>query len=115
MFRSSDLADPDTRPTADVVIYDGQCQFCRGAVERLAWLDRNHRLSFISLHDSRVSERYADLSHEDLMQQMYVVDSEGNRYGGSDAVRYLSRRLKPLWPFMPLLHLPGSAKTWLAL
>ena len=112
MFKSPDLTDPDASPGRDVVIFDGQCNFCRNAVERLAWLDQNQSLSFISLHDQRVSERYRDLSHDDLMEQMYVVDRQGDRHGGSDAVRYLSRRLRLLWPIMPILHLPGSAQIW---
>ncbi|QDV14112.1 hypothetical protein CA51_40060 [Rosistilla oblonga] len=112
MFKSPDLADPDSRPDADVVIFDGQCNFCRGGVERLNWLDRRNRLAFISLHDERVAERYPDLSHDDLMQEMFVVDGQGKRHGGSDAVRYLSRQLALLWPIMPVLHLPGSAGVW---
>lgn len=112
MFRNPSLTDPDNRPGSDVVIFDGQCNFCRSGVEHLNWLDRRSRLSFISLHDPRVSERYPDLTHDDLMEQMYVVDQSGQRYGGSDAVRYLSRRLSWLWPAMPILHLPGTAGLW---
>lgn len=112
MFRSADLPDPDARPDADVVIFDGHCNFCRGGVERLNWLDRGNRLAFISLHDPRVAQRYSDLSHDDLMLQMYVIDRQGNRHAGSEAVRYLSRRLRLLWPTVPILHLPGSAGLW---
>ncbi len=107
------LPDPDTRGDTDVVIFDGECRFCRGGVERLQQLDLGgKRLSFLSLHDPRVTERYPDLSYDDLMSQMYVVDQAGTRHGGADAVRYLSRRLPLLWPVMPILHVPGSARLW---
>ena len=106
------LADPQDRPQADVVIYDGQCRFCRRQVERLAKWDRQGRLAFISLHDPRVAERYPDLSHEQLMQDMYLVDSAGNRYRGAGALRYLSRHLWPLCLLAPLLHIPGSLPIW---
>lgn len=107
------LPDPDAAPGTDVVIYDGQCRFCQGQVRNLQRLDRwGQRLSFLSLHDPRVSRRYPELSHDELMAQMYVVDTRGNRYGGSDAVRYLTRRLPLLWPAMPILHLPGTAGLW---
>jgi predicted DCC family thiol-disulfide oxidoreductase YuxK len=46
------------------------------------------------------------------MEQMYVVDQHDRRHGGADAVRYLSRRLPLLWPLVPLLHLPGTARLW---
>ncbi|XZE54048.1 thiol-disulfide oxidoreductase DCC family protein [Planctomycetaceae bacterium SH139] len=113
------LADPDTNPGRDVVIYDGHCQFCTAGVRRLASLDkwssvfgRPLRLSFISLHDSRVQNRYSDLSYDQLMEQMYVIDRQNRRHGGADAVRYLSRRLPLLWPVVPILHFPGTARLW---
>ncbi|TWT53311.1 hypothetical protein Pla22_09400 [Rubripirellula amarantea] len=107
------LPDPDDLKDSNVVIYDGQCNFCRGQVNNLRRLDiGGKRLSFISLHDPRVKERYPDLSHDDLMAQMYVIDRDQNRYGGSDAVRFLSRQLPLLWPVMPILHIPGTAGLW---
>lgn len=113
------LPGPDSRPDADLVIYDGQCQFCRAQVERLArfdalgrWFGGAGRLSYISLHDPRVRERFPDLTHDMLMEQMYVVDGQGRRHGGADAVRYLSRRLRVLWPLAPILHVPLSAYLW---
>lgn len=107
------LPDPDTLGNTDVVIFDGECRFCRGGVERLQQLDvGGSRLSYLSLHDPRVHVRYPDLSFDDLMSQMYVVDQSGVRHGGADAVRYLSRRLPLLWPVMPILHLPGTARLW---
>ena len=107
------LPDPDTRGDTDVVIFDGECRFCRGGVERLRQLDLGgKRLSYLSLHDPRVAERYPDLSYDDLMSQMYVVNQAGTRQGGADAVKYLSRRLPLLWPVMPILHVPGTARLW---
>lgn len=112
MFKSPNLDDPDEISAKDVVIFDGQCNFCRAQVERLNWLDRVNRLAFLSLHDPRVAERYSDLSYDQMMAQMYVVGEDGRRHGGSDAVRYLSRKLPILWPAMPILHLPGTAGLW---
>ncbi|QDV88676.1 thiol-disulfide oxidoreductase DCC family protein [Planctomycetes bacterium TBK1r] len=107
------LPDPAELPDADVVIYDGDCNFCIAQVKNLRRLDCcGGRLSFLSLHDPRVAERYPDLTHDRLMAEMYVVDSQGRRHGGGDAVRYLSRRLPLLWLAAPILHLPGSASLW---
>ena len=107
------LPDPAELPDADVVIYDGDCNFCIAQVKNLRRLDCcGGRLSFLSLHDPRVAERYPDLTHDQLMAQMYIVDSQGRRHGGGDAVRYLSRRLPLLWLAAPILHLPGSATLW---
>jgi len=106
------LADPDERPQAGVVVFDGECRLCRAQIETLARFDRGGRLAYLSLHDPRVRKRYPDLSHEDLMQRMYVVSRDGERRGGARAVRYLSRKLPLLWPAALLLHIPGSLRFW---
>jgi predicted DCC family thiol-disulfide oxidoreductase YuxK len=59
-----------------------------------------------------VIERFPELTHDRMMSEMVIVDTSGEIHGGSDAVRYLSRRLPLLWPAMPILHLPGSAWLW---
>ncbi|HEX4132060.1 MAG TPA: DUF393 domain-containing protein [Pirellulales bacterium] len=100
------------QPTADVVIYDGHCRVCRGSMERLARLDRGRRLVFVSLHDPEVTRRWPDLRHDDLMQNIVVVDRRGQRHWGAAAFRYLSRRLPRLYWLAPLLHIPFSLPLW---
>lgn len=113
MIQQNELPDPDKYPDADVVIFDGQCNFCKSQIRTLQRFNCcGNRLTYISLHDPRVSEKYPDLTHEMMMEQMYVVDRAGIRHGGSDAVRYLTRRLPTLWLAAPLLHLPGTARLW---
>lgn len=80
--KSMELPGLEEHPNADVVIFDGNCNFCRGQVERLARWDRGGRLAFVSLHDPLVAQRYPDLTHDQLMEQMYLVDQSGQRYGG---------------------------------
>ena len=106
------LPSPDQRSDSDVVIYDGNCRFCTAQVQRLAHWDGQGVLAYLSLHDPVVAERFPDLTHEMMMEQMYVVDRQGRRYGGSDALRYLSRRLRGLWWLAPLLHVPGTGRLW---
>lgn len=98
-------------PNADVVIYDGDCRFCTGQVENLRRISGD-RLAFISLHDPLVQERYPDLTFDQLMEQMYLVDQKGNRYGGAAAFRYLSRKLPVLFVLAPLMHIPFSLPLW---
>jgi predicted DCC family thiol-disulfide oxidoreductase YuxK len=109
---ATNLPTPEQRPDADVVIFDGQCVFCSGQVQRLARWDRNERLSFLSLHDPVVAERYPDLTQQQLMDEMYVVDQFGGRHGGAAAFRYLSRKLPRLWPLAPLMHIPLTLPIW---
>jgi predicted DCC family thiol-disulfide oxidoreductase YuxK len=109
---AASLPDPDACPGRAVLIFDGQCRFCSANVRVLRALDRGGRLAFLSLHDRRVAERYPDLSHDQLMQRMYLVDGAGERYSGAAAFRRLTRLLPWLWPLAPLLHLPFSLPLW---
>ncbi len=106
------LPTPDERPQADVVIYDGDCRICTAQMHRLTWWDCQGHLAYLSLHASVVAERYPDLSHEMLMEQMVIVDRHGRRHGGAAALRRLSLRLRRLWWVAPLLYIPGSLPLW---
>jgi predicted DCC family thiol-disulfide oxidoreductase YuxK len=103
---------PADRPQADIVVYDGNCQFCLRQVDRLHRLDSKGRLAFLSLHDPAVAELCPNLSHDDLMKQMYVLDKKGQQHGGAAAIRYLSRKLPRLWPAVPLLYMPFCFPIW---
>lgn len=96
----------------DVVLYDGECKFCIGQIAHLRRWDTRGRLRFVSLHEPQVATDYPDLSHDQLMEQMWVVDSRGGRHGGAYALRYLSRALPWLWPLAPMLHFPGMMPVW---
>jgi len=106
------LPSPVDRPRTDVVLYDGHCRICRGQIERLSRWDRRGRLSYLSLHDPLVAQRYPDLTHARLMREMVVVDRGGRYHGGAEALRYLSRRLPLLRWLAPLLYLPGTLPLW---
>lgn len=97
----------DENAGVPVVIYDGNCAFCQDQVHRLhGWSGK--RLAFVSLHDPIVAQRFPDLTHDQLMKQMYVVTPDGRAYGGADAIRFLSRHLPKLWWLFPLVHIPFS-------
>ena len=107
-----ELPSPQELPDAEVVIFDGDCKFCTAQVRQLQKLDGKNRLAFVSLHDPFVRESYRDLSHEMMMEQMYLITKDHRRLGGAEAVRHLSLKLPKLWLLAPILHLPGSMPLW---
>lgn len=106
------LPGPRERPDAHVVIFDGHCQFCQRQVRRLHALDRRGILAYVSLHDALAAELAPNLTHDQLMEQMYVVERDGTQHGGAAAFRFLTRHLPLLWPLAPVLHIPGSLRLW---
>lgn len=108
----SALPTPTDRPEADVVLYDSQCNFCRAQIRQLVWWDCQMKLSYLSLHDPEVARRWPDISPDRLMQEMCLIDRQGNRHWGPYAFRYLTRRLRRLWWLAPIMHFPGSMFLW---
>jgi predicted DCC family thiol-disulfide oxidoreductase YuxK len=106
------LPSPADRPNADILIYDGECKFCTASVHKLHRFDRHGRLAFISLHDPEVRARWPELSHDDLMQYMYVVTPEGRKFHGAEAFKHLSTKLPMLYWMAPILHIPGLMPLW---
>ena len=96
----------------DVVLFDGQCNFCRSQINILRRLDSQSRLEFVSLHDANVATQYPNLTFSQLMEQMWIVTPSGTQFGGAYAVRYLSTRLPILWPIAPAMYFPFSMPLW---
>lgn len=102
---------PSERPGAYVLIYDGHCKFCQANMRCLAAIDQG-RVAYISLHDPMVAENWPELTYDQLMERIYLIDHQGHAHGGAAAFRFLSRKLMALWPLAPLLHIPGSLPIW---
>jgi predicted DCC family thiol-disulfide oxidoreductase YuxK len=111
--KTKSFPTPDERPGADfVLIFDGHCNFCRANIAWISAVDRG-RIAYLSLHDAEVHQRWPELTHQQLMDRMYLVDvNSGRKYGGAEAFRFLSKKLIALWPLAPLLHIPGSLPLW---
>lgn len=109
------LPSPADRPTADVVVYDGNCGFCRYQMNRLSRWDTGGRLSYVSLHAAEVYTRWPDLDPDQLLQEICVITRDGRRLFGAAAFKYLSTRLPKLWPLAVLMHIPFSMPLWRAL
>lgn len=91
-----------------VIIYDGNCSFCRRTARVLGACDLLGKTEWLDLTDwSVVSRRYPQLDEPTCRKIMHAVFS-GNRIRvGFDAYRTLCWYLPAFMPFAPLLYLPG--------
>jgi predicted DCC family thiol-disulfide oxidoreductase YuxK len=111
------LPTPSDLPDAHVVIFDGKCVFCQKQVRNLRKFDGGDRLAFVSLHDPLVAERYPDLTYDQMMDQLYLIPSKSSgrsdqRYGGAEAVAYLTTQFPRLWLLAPILNFPFLMPVW---
>jgi lipase maturation factor 1 len=96
-------ADPPPRPT---LIYDGECGFCRAAVDRVRRWDREQRLALIPLQDvARVAAFGIPLTA--LAAAMHLVLPDGRVFAGADAAPELLRLLPGKRWLAWLWRLPG--------
>jgi predicted DCC family thiol-disulfide oxidoreductase YuxK len=102
--RSQDLA-----VRRAIVLYDGQCPFCRATVRLLQRLDWLRQLHF---QDCRRVDEWppapVPLSLDRLLEEMHLITPDRQRvYAGYHAFRWIAWRLPLLIPWAPWLYLPG--------
>jgi predicted DCC family thiol-disulfide oxidoreductase YuxK len=91
-----------------VVLYDGQCAFCRKSVDLLRRLDWLGRLAFADGRDPAQRPAGVALDPARLLEEMHVVTADGRKLlHGFGALRWLAWRLPLLWPVAPFFYLPG--------
>jgi predicted DCC family thiol-disulfide oxidoreductase YuxK len=93
----------EARPT---LIFDGQCGFCREAVERVRRWDRERRLRFLPFQDETAVARFG-IALPALAGAMHLVFPDGRVYAGADAMPELLRLLPRRRWLAPLFRLPG--------
>jgi predicted DCC family thiol-disulfide oxidoreductase YuxK len=94
-----------------ILLFDGACNFCNGAVNFIIDRDRDAKFRFASLQ----SEAGKALLHEhglsDLPLSTLVLIDEGRAYLRSDGVLRAAQRLGGPWALLtPLLLLPRALR-----
>ncbi|MFO1500937.1 MAG: DUF393 domain-containing protein, partial [Verrucomicrobiota bacterium] len=90
-----------------ILIYDGDCNFCRFWIERWRLLTVD-RLDYIELQSPTVAERFPNLPRADLVKAVHLVEPDGNICQGAEAV-FRSLALNPSWRWLLAAYrsLPG--------
>jgi len=90
-----------------VLLYDGDCGFCRRWVSRLQRWDRHKAIEYVAAADRGAVGGLPSLSDAALDRAMHLVTRDGLVYPGARALP----ALLPLLPggrlLMPLLRVPG--------
>jgi predicted DCC family thiol-disulfide oxidoreductase YuxK len=89
-----------------VVVYDGECAFCRRAIEAIRVRDRNEQFVYLPRQTSGIEERYPELKLEDFNTGMRLFDSDGRMYIGADAIYEITSKLPYFHWFAWVYRLP---------
>ncbi|MEP6664801.1 MAG: DUF393 domain-containing protein [Verrucomicrobiota bacterium] len=90
-----------------VVIYDGDCNFCRAQVRWIKKLDWFGALKFIPSDDVQVKEIAPTISQEELDEAIYCVANDGKISRAARCFRFLAMRVPLLFPIALLMWIPG--------
>jgi predicted DCC family thiol-disulfide oxidoreductase YuxK len=101
------IADP--APGKGIVLFDGDCPFCRRSVAILRRLDWLGRLHFQSARDvEHLPPAEVPLDPKRLLDEMHVLTPDRQRaHAGYRAFRWIAWRLPLTLPIAPLLYIPG--------
>lgn len=109
---SGATSDPVPAPPSSrrgVVVYDGQCPFCRSQIERIRRRDDLDSFEYVPRQDDGVARRFPRLLEGDFDTGMRLVLPDGRILVGADAVHGIARRLRGVrwiaWLYrVPVLH-----------
>jgi predicted DCC family thiol-disulfide oxidoreductase YuxK len=100
------VAAPPPKP---VLIFDGDCNFCRRWVSR--WRETTgERIEYIPFQNPGVAERFPELAHDQCEQAVQLIDTDGSVHSAAEAVfRALAVAPRHRWPLWLYQHFPGVA------
>lgn len=102
------------------LLYDGHCNLCTNGARRLERWARPGSLELVDFQQPGVLVRFPELTYEQCMQAMQLVEPNGHIRHGADAV--VAALLTRGWPFFwaRLYYVPGlrfvadRAYAWIA-
>ena len=92
-----------------VVLYDGDCGFCRWAIERLRAWDRNSILTFRPLQGSEADQLLGGMDLETRLSSWHLVEPDGRVWSAGAAVPRVLGSLPAGKPFAALARLAPTA------
>lgn len=101
-------------PSRPLIIYDGECNFCRRQVRRLQERDRAMQFEYAARQLEGLDERFPLLAASDFNTGMRLIDPHGRVFVGADAAYEIARRLpgyrRIAWLYrLPVFHQVAKA------
>src|SRR5437762_4748065 len=94
-------------PPKSLIIWDGECLFCRRWIERWREITRS-AVDYATSQES--AERFPEISREQFERSVIYIETEGSVFCGAEAVfRSLRCRSSKRWMAWSYKHVPGFA------
>lgn len=106
------MTDTNRKP---VIVYDGECSFCRRQIERLRSRDRAALFEYAPRQTPGLEDRFPALADADFNTGMRLIERDERLYVGADALYEITRRLTP-WKWIAWVYrIPGLTQLFRAI
>src|SRR5437762_4019262 len=105
-MRLMDLARVKSAPAKPLLVFDGDCNFCRYWIARWRQITGD-RLDYIPFQDPSIAQRFPELPRSRFEKSVQLIQPDGSVYSGAEAVfrSLASARSWPLWMYQ---NIPGA-------
>jgi len=103
----SAIAQAASPPPKPLLIFDGDCAFCRFWIRRWQQITRDG-VEYLPLQDDRARARFPELAREQLERSVHFIESDGRVYRGAEAV-FRSQQCARRWPLWLYENIPAAA------
>jgi predicted DCC family thiol-disulfide oxidoreductase YuxK len=79
------------RPGRLAVLYDGACAMCRASADIVRSYDNSDKIDLLNFHDDELRARFPEIKLDALMDELHVIDDQGNVWCGARAVNQIMR------------------------
>lgn len=94
-----------------IILFDGICNLCNGAVQFILKRDKKERFLFASLQSDAAKNVLLQYNVKKMMMDSIILIEEGEVFDKSTAVLRICRHLNGLWPvFYPTVYLPKKMR-----
>jgi predicted DCC family thiol-disulfide oxidoreductase YuxK len=84
---------PTTNDGRPIVVYDGQCAFCRSSIDRIRRRDRHQQFCYVPREAPGLEERFPAVAEGDFNAGMRLIEPDGTIHVGSDAIFHIASHL----------------------
>lgn len=83
-----------------ILLFDGVCHLCHGAVQFILKRDPHGHIHFASLQSETGKQLLAQFGHQESGMQSVIFIEDSQLYTKSDAVLRVGRKLGGVWPIL---------------
>src|SRR5262249_30207091 len=72
-------------PLRPLLVFDGDCNFCKRSVERLRQVT-GERIDYLPFQDPEITRRFPEIPREVFEKSVQLIEPDGTTYNGAEAI-----------------------------